>query len=98
MFAELNGDDSLVIVTVSGPPGSGTSTLVKRIVDNFSWKSLNGGDIFRSEAKIRGLTVGEFSDLCKEDLDVQGKFGTRGYMAPEIYQEKRYGRRPIYGR
>lgn len=70
MFAELNGDDSLVIVTVSGPPGSGTSTLVKRIVDNFSWKSLNGGDIFRSEAKIRGLTVGEFSDLCKEDLDV----------------------------
>ena len=70
MFVEPNGDDLLVIVTVSGPPGSGTSTLVKRIVDEYSWKSLNGGDIFRSEAHRRGLTVGQFSDLCKEDLDV----------------------------
>ena len=70
MFVEPNGDDLLVIVTVSGPPGSGTSTLVKRIVEEYSWKSLNGGDIFRSEAHRRGLTVGQFSDLCKEDLDV----------------------------
>jgi cytidylate kinase len=70
MFVEPNGDELLVIVTVSGPPGSGTSTLVKRIVNEYSWKSLNGGDIFRSEAHRRGLTVGQFSDLCKEDLDV----------------------------
>jgi cytidylate kinase len=60
----------LIKITVSGPPGSGTSTLVQKLVENFSWRSLNGGDIFRSEAKRRGLTVGEFSDLCKEDLDV----------------------------
>ena len=58
IFVEQNGDDSLVKVTVSGPPGSGTSTLVKRIANNQSWNSLNGGDIFRSEAAIRGLTVG----------------------------------------
>ena len=60
----------MVKITVSGPPGSGTSTLVKTIVENYSWRSVNGGDIFRSEAKRRELTVGEFSDLCKEDLDV----------------------------
>jgi cytidylate kinase len=60
----------VVKITVSGPPGSGTSTLVKTIVENYSWRSVNGGDIFRSEAKRRELTVGEFSDLCKEDLDV----------------------------
>ena len=70
IFAEQNGGNSLVKVTVSGPPGSGTSTLVQRIADNYSWRSLNGGDIFRSEATTRGLTVGEFSDLCKKDLDV----------------------------
>ncbi len=60
----------MIKITVSGPPGSGTSTLVKKIVENYSWDSVNGGDIFRAEAERRGLTVGEFSDLCKENLDV----------------------------
>ena len=76
IFVEQNGDDSLVKVTVSGPPGSGTSTLVQRIANHHSWRALNGGVIFRSEAAIRGLTVGEFSDLCKKDLDVDRSLDT----------------------
>ena len=57
-------------MTVSGPPGSGTSTLVDKICQSRNWTSLNGGDIFRAEATARGLSVVEFSALCKQDLDV----------------------------
>lgn len=57
-------------ITVSGPPGSGTSTLVDKICQSRNWSSLNGGDIFRAEASQRGLSVVDFSALCKQDLDV----------------------------
>ena len=57
-------------ITVSGPPGSGTSTLVKGICKRTGWKSVNGGDVFRAHAKNAGLTVEDFSKLCREDLGV----------------------------
>ena len=42
-------------VTISGPPGSGTSTLVSMIAERRDWQSINGGDIFREEASRRVL-------------------------------------------
>ena len=45
----------------AGERGFATST---------GWKSANGGDIFRDHARKRGLTVEEFSSLCRENLDV----------------------------
>ena len=61
---------SMVNVTVSGHPGSGTSTLVRGLMDRFVWTSLNGGDVFREEAKRRGMSLGDFGELCKNELDV----------------------------
>ena len=66
----MNGGETLVKITISGHPGSGTSTLVKGICDSKGWTSLNGGDIFRSEAKNRGLSLSEFGDLCANDFSV----------------------------
>tara|TARA_B110000444_G_scaffold261161_1_gene311532 strand:+ start:4152 stop:4700 length:549 start_codon:yes stop_codon:yes gene_type:complete len=57
-------------ITVSGHPGSGTSTLVKGLVAHFGWTSLNGGDVFRNEAANRNMSLQEFGELCKEDLEV----------------------------
>ena len=31
---------------------------------------MNGGEIFRQEAKSRGLSLSEFGDLCKNDFSV----------------------------
>ena len=70
MFVYIHGSEFLVKVTISGHPGSGTSTLVGLLEMKYSWNSLNGGDIFRSEAKKRGMPLNEFGDLCKEDLSV----------------------------
>ena len=58
------------MVTISGPPGSGTSTLVSKIAESRGWSSLNGGDVFREEAKSRGISVEELSSEAKGDLDV----------------------------
>jgi len=70
MFAAMNGGEHLVHITISGAPGSGTSTLVGKIREATGWESLNGGEVFRAEAARRGLSVVEFSELCKTDLDV----------------------------
>ena len=61
---------TLLKVTISGSPGSGTSTLVAKIVDSRGWESMNGGDVFREEARSRGLSVEELSAEAKEDTDV----------------------------
>lgn len=70
MYVEASGDEDLLKVTISGPPGSGTSTLVSKIAESRGWSSLNGGDVFREEAKSRGLSVEELSSEAKEDLDI----------------------------
>ena len=60
----------MVQITISGLPGSGTSTLVGRLSESRMLSSLNGGDVFREEAANRGLSVANFSELCKTDTSV----------------------------
>jgi cytidylate kinase len=69
-FAVMSGGERMVRITISGHPGSGTSTLVGGISSSLSWSSLNGGAIFREEAKNRNLTLTEFEELCAKDFTV----------------------------
>ncbi|RJU93559.1 MAG: cytidylate kinase [Candidatus Poseidoniales archaeon] len=69
-FVSMNGCDGLVKLTVSGHPGSGTSTLVKALMERNDWTSLNGGDVFREEAKRRGMSLGDFGELCHNEPEV----------------------------
>ncbi len=66
-YVVMFGGETLPRITISGHPGSGTSTLVKGICKSKGWSSLNGGDIFRQEAKNRGLSLSEFEKICSED-------------------------------
>ncbi len=68
--AVMNGGETLPRITISGHPGSGTSTLVDGICKAKGWSSLNGGQIFRDEAKNRGMNLAEFGDLCANDFSV----------------------------
>ena len=49
-------------LTVSGPPGSGTSTLVKGLCHKTGWTSANGGDIFRDHARNCLLYTSDAAD------------------------------------
>ncbi len=97
MCAEASGDETLLKVTISGPPGSGTSTLVSRIASSRGWSSLNGGDVFREEARARGLTVGQLSSDAKEDLDVDRSLDSllqqrmSSHDSPEIIESRLSG-------
>ena len=57
-------------VTISGHPGSGTSTLVEGVCKTLSWSKLNGGQVFREMAEERGVSLEEFGQQCMEDASV----------------------------
>ena len=60
----------VAMVTISGHPGSGTSTLVDGLCQHLHWNKINGGQIFRDLAKEKGLTLEEFGQYCSEDETV----------------------------
>ena len=57
-------------VTISGHPGSGTSTLVEGLCSRLNWTKIYGGQIFRDMAKERGVTLEEFGQQCMDDDSV----------------------------
>ncbi|KAF5429978.1 cytidylate kinase [Candidatus Methanomarinus sp.] len=56
-----------MIVTISGPPGSGTSTLSNVITDYFNLAYISSGDMFRAMAKERGVSLEEFGHMAQAD-------------------------------
>ena len=93
----MSGGSPLLRVTISGPPGSGTSTLVSKLEDSLGWCSINGGDIFREEAKNRGISVEQLSSEAIGDLEVDRNLDSllRERMssreAPEIVESRLSG-------
>lgn len=56
-----------MLLTISGPPGSGKSTVAGAVADAFGYEHVSGGDIFRSLAEERGLSLAAFNALAEED-------------------------------
>jgi cytidylate kinase len=56
-----------VLVTLSGLPGSGTSTVAKAASAALGIEHLDGGTVFRAMASERGLTLTEFSLVAEAD-------------------------------
>lgn len=66
-----------MILTVSGPPGSGTTTLAKRLTERFNLDYVSGGDVFREEAEERGVSVGEFNRMVEEEPEIDRELDER---------------------
>ena len=56
-----------MLITVSGPPGSGTSTVAASLADSLDYEHVSGGDIFRALAEERGHSLAAFNELAEED-------------------------------
>ena len=56
-----------MLVTISGPAGSGKSTAAAALAEALGYDHVSGGDIFRDLAAERGLTPLELNKLAEED-------------------------------
>lgn len=56
-----------MLITVSGPPGSGKSTTASELADALDLEHISGGDIFRELADERGYSALEFNKLAEEN-------------------------------
>lgn len=56
-----------MLLTVSGPPGSGKSTAATGLSEALGYEHISGGDVFRELASERGLSLSEFNALAEED-------------------------------
>lgn len=61
-------------ITVSGLPGSGTTTLSRLLAEYYELELVSSGEIFRKMAKERGMSLAEFGALAERnpsiDLDI----------------------------
>ncbi|MEL4305107.1 (d)CMP kinase [Methanococcoides sp. LMO-2] len=59
-----------MLLTISGLPGSGTTTVCKLLAEHYSVEMISAGDVFRGLAKERGMTLSEFGSLAESDPSI----------------------------
>lgn len=58
------------VLTVSGLPGSGTSTASQMLRESLGWHYVNAGQIFRDMAREAGMTLAEMGAYAEENPQV----------------------------
>lgn len=56
-----------MLITISGLPGAGTSTVARLVAEALGLERIDGGTVFRTMAAERGLDVAAFSRLAESD-------------------------------
>ncbi|HOW15354.1 (d)CMP kinase [Methanosarcina sp.] len=57
-------------ITVSGLPGSGTTTISRLLAECYDLELVSSGEIFRKMAKERGMSLAEFGALAERDPSI----------------------------
>ena len=52
-------------ITISGLPGSGTTTVAKLLAKELSMELISAGEMFRAIAKEKNLPLGQFNELAE---------------------------------
>lgn len=55
-----------MIITITGEPGSGKSTIGKKLAEKLDYERIYMGQIYRDTAKQKGMTVAEFSKYTQD--------------------------------
>ncbi len=54
-------------ITISGLPGSGTTSLARHLSSEHSYALISAGEVFRQMASERGMSLAEFGALAERD-------------------------------
>lgn len=66
-----------MLLTISGLPGSGTTTVSRLLSDKYNLEMISAGEVFRSLAKEYGMTLAEFGSLAESDDSIDLKIDER---------------------
>ena len=66
-----------MLVTISGLPGSGTTTAGRLLADALGWEFQSSGELFRSMASARGVSLAEFGALAESDERIDRELDER---------------------
>ncbi len=59
-----------MIITLSGLPGSGTTTIAKTVASRLKLKVISAGDTFREIAAEQNMTLSEFGKLAESNTEI----------------------------
>jgi len=66
-----------LLITVSGPPGSGTTTTAERVAARLGLALLPGGEVFRAMAVENGKSLADFGRYVADHPEVDVELDTR---------------------
>jgi predicted cytidylate kinase len=84
-----------LLITVSGPPGSGTTTTAEHVAARLEVDLVPGGEVFRAMARERGQTLAQFgrhaADHPEVDVELDSRLADRARRGGVIIESRLAG-------
>jgi len=84
-------DEKHVLITISGPPASGTSTIARQLSDELNFDYISGGDIFRTMAEERDISLAELTEEAEQNESIDKQLDSRLETIINDYANDKYG-------